>query len=89
MFYVNQGYQSYKDKKKVYHADYYIIDQINQCLNPPENLSSYEFKEIEAKIYRPRYDTVTGLFLDLYETLGYLIVRGDSDECFFDYGFSK
>ena len=51
---------------KVYYADYYIIGQINQCLDPPENLGTYEFKEDEAiyqprrKIYRPRYDTFTG-----------------------------
>ena len=95
IFYINQGYQSYKDNKKVYYADYYIIVQINQCPNPPENLGTYEFKEDEAiyqprrKIYRPRYDTFTGQFLGLIETLGYLTVRGDSNEYVFDYGFSK
>ena len=66
-----------------------MIGQINQCFNPPENIESYEFKEREANMYRPRYDTVTGEFLGLHETLGYLTVRGDADQCFFDYGSSK
>ena len=89
VFYINQGYQSYKDDKKAYYVDYYTVGQINQCLNPPESLNSYEFKENEAKIYRPRYDTVSDQFLGLYETLGYLMAQGDSDEWFFDYGFLK
>ena len=46
-------------------------------------------KKNEAVIFRPKYDTVSGEFLGLVETLGYLTVRGDSMECFFDYGYSK
>ena len=45
VLYINQGYQSYKDNKKVYYADYLIVGQINQCLNPPENIETYGFKE--------------------------------------------
>ena len=89
VFYINQGYQSYKDDKKAYCVDYYTVGQINQCLNPPESLNSYEFKENEAKIYHPRYDTVSDHFLGLYETHGFLMAPGDSDECIFDYGSSK
>ena len=40
-------------------------------------------------MYQPRYVTVTGQFSGLYETLGYLTVRDNADECFLDYGFSK
>ena len=89
VLYINQGYQSYKDNKKVYYADYLIVGQINQCLNPPENIETYGFKDNKAKMYRPCYDTVTGQFQGLYETLVYLMVRSDSDKCFLDYGFSK
>ena len=46
-------------------------------------------KKNEAVIFRPKYDTVSREFLGLVETLGYLTVRGDSMECFFDYGYSK
>ena len=53
VFYINQAYHSYKDNKKVYYADFFIIGQIKYCLSPPENIESYEFKEREAKMYRP------------------------------------
>ena len=89
ILYVNEAYQSYKDNKKVYYADYYLLGQGNQYQNPPEDLKNYECKPNEAKFYRPNYDTVTGKFLGLYETLGYLTVRGEKGECFFDYGYSK
>ena len=89
VFYINHAYQSYKDTEKLYYADYFIIGQINECLNPPENIESYEFKEWEPKMYRCRYDTATGQFLGLYETSRCLTVLGNADECFLDYGFSK
>ena len=34
------------------------------------------------KLIRPRYDPETGNFLRLYETVGFIIVRGDSDKGF-------
>ena len=43
-------------------------------LNPPEDLKNYECQPSEAKIYRPKYDTVSGEFLGLFQTLGYLTV---------------
>ena len=45
IMYLNQGYQSWKDNKKVYYADYFLIGQVNECLNPPKNLETYEFKD--------------------------------------------
>ena len=88
-FYVNQAYLSYKDNKKIYYCDVFIIGQVTPMLNPPEDLKNYIPKENEAKIVRPKYDVASGQFLGLVETLGYLTVRGDERECFFDYGFSK
>ena len=58
-------------------------------LNPPEDLEKYIPKENEAKIVRPKYDVVSGQFLGLVETLGYLTVSGDERDCFFYYGYSK
>ena len=40
-------------------------------------------------MFHSRYDTVTGNFQSLYETLGYIMVCGDQGEHFLDYGFSK
>ena len=37
IIYINQVYQSYKDNKKVYYVDYYLLGQFNQCLNPQVN----------------------------------------------------
>ena len=89
IIYMNQGYQSYKDNKKVYYADCFLIGQVNECLNPPENLETYEFKDKEVRMFRPCYDKGTGHFQGLYESLGYIMVRGDVDEHFLDSGYSK
>ena len=58
-------------------------------LPPPEDLKNHKFKPNEAKIFRPKYDTVSGEFLGRVEALGYLTIRGDSMECYFHYGCSK
>ena len=89
IFYLNQGYWSYKDNRKIYNGDYYILGQIVEYVNPPENIINYAFKDREVKLYRPRYDQVTGNFQGFYETIGYITVRGDPEEYFFDYGFCK
>ena len=88
LLYLNRGYQSYKDNKKVYYGDFFVC-QVNEALNPPEDLSTYNFKEREVQIYRPRYDPVKGTFRGLYETFGYIMVRGDADEHFLDISYSK
>ena len=62
VFYINRGYQSFKDNKKVYYADYFILGQVNQCLNPPENLKEYQLKENEAIINCPRYNSHWTIF---------------------------
>ena len=69
--------------------DFYILGQINECINPPEDIQNYVSKEREVKMYRLRYDPVPGQLLGLYETLGLIVVRGESSEHFLDYGFSK
>ena len=88
-FYINQAYLSHKDNKKIYYCDVFILGQVTLMLTPPEDLKDYVPKDNEAKIVRPKYDVVSGQFLELVETLGYLTVRGDESECFFDYGYSK
>lgn len=41
------------------------------------------------KVYHSRFDPVMDNFRGLYETLGYIVVRGDPEEHFLDYGFCK
>ena len=50
-FYLNQGYRSYKDNRKIYYGDYYILGQIVECANLPENITNYVFKDREVKLY--------------------------------------
>ena len=89
IIYIYQGYLTIKDNKRLCYADCYIFGQVIECLNPPEDISNYVCHDREVKIYRPKYDTVTGIFLGHYETLGYLSVWGDPNEHFLDYGFCK
>ena len=69
--------------------DYFLTGQVNECLNSPENLETYEFKDREVMMFRPCYDNVTGHFQGLYESLVYIMICGDVDKHFFDYGYSK
>ena len=89
IFYVNQAQHSYKDNKKIYYNDVYIIDQVVPLLNLPEDLKNYQLKSDKVKLIKPKYDPVSGQFLGLIETLGYLTVCSDEQEHFFDYGYNK
>ena len=88
IFYVNQAYLSYKDNKKIYYTDVYIIDQVVPLLNPPEDMKNYVSKSDELKIIKPKHDPVTGQFLGLIESLSYVTVR-DEQVHFFVYGYNK
>ena len=89
IFYVNLAYLSYKDNKKIYYTDVYILGQVVPLLNSPEDLKNYELKSNEVKIIKPKYDPISGEFLRLVECLGYLTVRGDEQEHCFDCGYNK
>ena len=47
-----------------------ILGQVNEALNLPGDLSTNKFKDRKVKLFRQRYDPITGMFLGLYETLG-------------------
>ena len=38
--YLNQGYLTIEDNKILFYADYYILGQVTECLNPPEDISN-------------------------------------------------
>ena len=76
IFYLSQGYQSFKDNKKIYDGNYFLTGQVNECLNHPENLQGYKCEDRGVIMYRPKYDTVTRTFQGLYEMLGHIMVRG-------------
>ena len=81
LYYINQGYQSYKDGKKVYYNDVYIIAHIMPLAMQPE--------DDEVKILRARYDLISGEFLGIEYCIGLITVKNDADEQFFDYGYNK
>ena len=62
---------------------------MNECLNPSEDLQNYEYEDKKIKMFRAKYDTVSGTFQCLCEMLGYIMVKGDPQEHFLDYGYSK
>ena len=89
LFYVNQGYQSYKDDRKLYHNDLYIIAQIIPLSIQPKNIESYELKDDEVKILRIRYDPISSKFLGIEYCVGLITVKNDPEEHFFNYGCNK
>ena len=89
IFYLYQDYLSYNENKKIYYIDVFIVGQIVPLLNQPGKLDEHTPKENEVKIIRVKYDTVTGHFIGLKNCLAYLTLRGDLQEQFFDYDYSK
>ena len=89
IFYVNQGYQLRKDRKKVYYTDVFIVAQIMPLAHQPADVESYLLKEDEVKILRPRYNPVSGDFLGIEYCVGTITVCNDPQEQFFDYGYNK
>ena len=75
--------------KKIFYGDHFLIGQIIEASNPPENINSYVCKENEVKFFRPKYHVLNGEFLGLYETIGSTVVRGDKDEIFFNDRYDK
>ena len=89
LFYVNHGYQSYKDSKKVYCNDIFIIAQIMPIAHQPKDIESYELKNDEVEILRPKYDPTNCNFLGIEYCAALITIKNDPDEQFFDYGYNK
>ena len=52
-------------------------------------MSTNVLKENEVRMVRPKYNPETDEFLGLYETAGFMVVRGSPEEIFFNYGYDK
>ena len=89
LFYVNQGYLTYKDVKKCYYNEIYIVAQIMSLPHQPKDIDSYDCKEDEVKILTTIYDIETGKFLGLEYCVALITVKNNPDEQFFDYGYAK
>ena len=50
LIYINPGYLTIKDNRKHFYAGYYLIAQIDECANPPEDTENYFCTEKEVKL---------------------------------------
>ena len=75
VYYVNQGYRSYKDSKKTYYNNVYIIAQIMPLAMQPKDIESYLLKDDEVKILRAQYDPISGKFLGMEYCVGIITVK--------------
>ena len=89
ILYLNQAYLTVKENKTIYYCDFFVLGQIVEAANPPEDISTYVLKENKVKMIRPKSNAETGEFLGLYETVRFMVVRGSPDEVFFNYGYNK
>ena len=72
-----------KKNKKNFYCDFFILGQLVQAANPPEDISTYQLNKGEVKMVRPKQNPNTGEFLGLYETVGFIVVGGSPKELFF------
>ena len=80
VFYINEAYQSFKDGKEVYYTDVFIIAPIMPLAQQRRDIESYELKDDEVKILRPRYDPITGECLGIEYCVALITVRNDPQE---------
>ena len=89
LFYVNQDFLTVQKSKQVYYGKQFVYGKVIEAANVPKDIDSYEFAANKVKMYRTEYETATGQFLGLQETVDLIIVRGDDAEIFFNYGYDK
>lgn len=81
LIFLNKSYLTVKKNNKMFCCDYFMFGRIIEASTTPQDMSTYDLKENKVKMVRE--------ILGLYETVGYVIVRGLPDEAFFNYGFDK
>ena len=91
LVYVNQGSISPVKNDYVIYLDFVILAQILPLANPPPeiNLDTHEFKDNEALLFVPLYNTENGLYRGLTKKLARITLRDDKNETFYSYGFDK
>ena len=90
LLYINQGFIStVKNGELAMYVHNFIIGQLIIAANQPADINEYACKENEVKLLSCVYDIESGAFKGLRLMLAYIVLRGDSDEVFFSYGYSK
>ena len=90
--YVNQGtVLLVKGGEKAIYLEFVVIGQAMTVANADLsiNLEKHIFKDNEVLLYVPVYNKGTRLYGGLKKKLGQMALRGDDQEHFFSYGYSK
>ena len=66
-----------------------MLGQIIEAMDQSSDIKNYKLKDREVKYLHPKYNNETGKYLGIYETIGFLVVRGDPFEDFLNYGYDK
>ena len=90
LLYINQGFIStVKSGELAMYVQNFIIGQLIVAANQPEKIDEYTCNDNEVKLLTCVYDLESGKFKGLRLMLAYIVLRGDDDEVFFSYGYSK
>ena len=83
LLYSSQTYLTVNKGETVY-GDYKILGQITAAPSPPADISKHKRAKDEVRIAQSLYNARTVQFKGLHETAGFITIRGDTDECFFN-----
>ena len=86
LFHVNRSYLSTVKNSDMYH-DNFILGQLTVATNQRADIENYSRKANEVKLHTYIYDLTTGEFQELKTELAFIVLRGDTNELFFSYGF--
>ena len=53
------GLPHHPKNKKIYYCDFFILSQLIEAANPPQNIETYELKDREVKFFRSKCDIET------------------------------
>ena len=57
LIFTNQAYLAIQKNKKIFYCDYFILRQIIEASNLPNDFQNYEVQDREVKYFRPRCNT--------------------------------
>ena len=80
-----------KGGERAIYVEFVVLAQLIPIANPDPsiNLDTYEFKENETLLYMFVYNKATGLCSGLTKKLARITLRGEVNERFYSYGYSK
>ena len=90
LVYCNQStISTLKARDYAIYLDYIILGQIIPAFNSPADLDNYILKENKVILHVSLYNTETGHFRRVKKWLVFVMIRGDSHEDFYSYGYDE